>query len=506
MARHVDSSPVAAMLPTAGIQDPAVRAAIDSIQRVLAQRSGDLNPNDEKVWLTRDDVKAEAASVVAQAFGVDAGTYLDKAGFLRKGAATQLIHDLQNYMQGSLAYQILGQAYPGVDLNDMQKRIQQTLKKISQFQKSAFAAIENESKTRQTELESLTEQTSLAISQLEHSTTAAISQQAQTTATALETLTRQVNLSISQMEQNTQSALQTEAETRTLKDRALARAINTLWSTVGGNQAVIEDGALSQAGQNTAEATKWNQVVAAVTDPNTGKVSSTSIRQELNSYADRANSTLNSIYSLRAEVTTAGETVVGGFALAATNGAGSAQGATIDFGVRADKFFIAATSATPNAASQIAMGSAMPFMVLTKTETVYGKQYPPGVYLKRAVIGEATIDSALIADAAITEAKIKDAAITTAKIQDAIITSAKIKDAAITNAKIADGAITRAKISEWLESEAVGPGNIPVLRLNFKTGEIQLNAAIGAQGRLMLNNKGIRLWDQNGTERITIGF
>ena len=516
MAKYIDASRVGAMVPTAGINDPATRLAIESIQNMLAQRSGDLNPNDDKKWLTRDDVQAEAAAVIASAFGIDAGTHLDAAGFLRKGVASNMIADLQAYMQGSLAYQILGQAYPGIDLTEMQSRIQQTLKKISQFQKSAFSAINQESTTRQTALESLTQQTSIAISQLKTDTNAAISQQAKTSATALETLSQQVNLAISQMGQSTLSAVQQETETRSTKDRALARAINTLWASVGGSEAVIEDGSLAQTGVNSAQATKWNQVQAAVTDPNTGKISSTSIRQELNSYADKANSTLNSIYSLRAQVTTAGNTVVGGFSLAATQGAGTNQGPTIDFGVRADKFFIAATAETPNAEAQIAMGNAMPFMVLTKTEMVYGKSYPPGVYMKRAVLGQAVIDSAQIADAAITTAKIKDAAINTAqiadaaidnaKIKDAAINAAKIADAAITNAKIANAAIGSAKIADWLESDATNLLNQKVFRLNMRTGEIQFNGISGGSGRLTIDNNVVRVYDGNGTLRVRLGL
>lgn len=189
-------------------------------------------------------------------------------------------------------------------------------------------------------------------------------------------------------------------------DMALASAVNTIWAAIGGTEAVIEDGSLAAATPNTAEATKWDQVVASVTDPNTGLVNAASIVQELDAYASNADGKFNSTYSVRAQVSVGGQTVVGGFGLSATSGAGSGAGPTIDFGVRADKFFISATSETPDAATQISQGSSIPFMVLTSSQLVNGVWYGPGVYIKKAVIGDATIGSAQIADLAVTNAKI----------------------------------------------------------------------------------------------------
>lgn len=76
-----------------------------------------------------------------------------------------------------------------------------------------------------------------------------------------------------------------------------------------------------------------------------------------------------------------------------------------------------------------------------------------------------------------------------------------MQSAFIGNASIGSG-----KLADWLESDAIGPNGQRVLRLNFRTGEIQLNAAIPGDGRMTLTNQGVRLWDNNGVERITIGF
>ena len=215
-----------------------------------------------------------------------------------------------------------------------------------------------------------------------------------------------VNASISSSFDDASAQIGVEQDVRSNKDNALASAINQIWAQIGGSTAVIQDGALAAVTPSGASATKWTQVVSAVTDPNTGLVNSTSIKQDLNTYANSANNTFNAIYSVRAQVSVGGQTVVGGFGLSATSGAGSAVGATIDFGVRADKFFIAATSATPDGTTQENAGNSIPFMVLTSTQFVNGVLYSPGVFIKQATIGTATIGTAKIADAAITNAKI----------------------------------------------------------------------------------------------------
>lgn len=228
-----------------------------------------------------------------------------------------------------------------------------------------------------------------------------------------------------------------ETKIRTQQDLALASAVNNIWAQIGGTTAVIDDGAMAISVPSAAQATKWTSVVAAVTDPNTGLVNSTSIKQQLTSYANKANGAFNSIYSVRAQLSVSGQTIVGGFGLSASTNLGDINGpdtpgSTIDFGVRADRFFIAATSNTPDAATQIGMGSSIPFMALTTSQIVNGQLYPPGVYIKRAVIGNATIGTAQIDDAAINTAKIGDAQITTAKIGDLAVDTLKIAGNAVT--------------------------------------------------------------------------
>lgn len=107
---------------------------------------------------------------------------------------------------------------------------------------------------------------------------------------------------------------------------------------------------------------------------------------------------LGALYSVRVALTSGGKTVVGGFGLAGTSG-GSA-GATIDFGVRADKFWVGA----PNDGS--GLGDILPFVVNTVAVTVNGVSVPPGVYMDAAYIKNGTITNAKIGNAAIDDAKV----------------------------------------------------------------------------------------------------
>jgi hypothetical protein len=252
-----------------------------------------------------------------------------------------------------------------------------------------------------------------------------------------------------------------------------------MWATIGGSQAVIQDGQYVTSNEIAAVAQKWTQVVASVTDPNTGQVNSASIVQELDAYANSADGTLNSIYTVRTElaggagaitytvtaatptatvnnkgnnvltrtaITPAGSVpvigmnvygpgiqggtvisavngnnvtlskplnrdastasngytfsnqklVAGGFGLAASTGAGSGQAPTIDFGISANRFWIAAPAGSYDPAAEFNISNAFPFIVLTTPTVINGVELPPGAYMKKAFIADASIDTAKI--------------------------------------------------------------------------------------------------------------
>lgn len=129
------------------------------------------------------------------------------------------------------------------------------------------------------------------------------------------------------------AAILSEASTRSNKDNSLAQAINTLWSSIGGSSALIQDGALAAVSPAGVAATKWLQVQAAVTDPDTGQVNGASIKSELNAYASAVNGTLNATWAIRANV----NGVISGVSLMTSSGAGSGPGALSNFAIMADR-------------------------------------------------------------------------------------------------------------------------------------------------------------------------
>ena len=367
---------------TASVADPATRRVLDAVVSAWRTRNGQSDDATDARFITAGEMQGQVESAMVNALSEvlrfpGSGISTNAPPTVRQ--INNLLDNLAAEMRKSLIYQLLETPFGPVQMQQIRERID--------------AAMGDARTMIMREVRVLEEADQVQIEQIE-------------------ALVVRID--------DAEAAITSEATVRSDKDNALAKAINTMWASIGGGTAVIEDGALAAVGPGSAVATKWNQVVAAVTDPNTGEVNSASIKEELNTYASNVDGSLNATYSVRAQISVGGQTVVGGFGLAATAGAGSAQGPTIDFGVRADRFFIAATADTPNAATQIAQGSHIPFMVLTTSQTVNGVVYPPGVYMKKAVIGEATIGTAQIANAAITAAKIGDAQITNAKIANII--------------------------------------------------------------------------------------
>jgi len=136
------------------------------------------------------------------------------------------------------------------------------------------------------------------------------------------------------------SAFTLEQSYRADKDNALASAINTIWASVGGNTALIQDGQLAAVNGTGATATQWNQLQAAVTDPVTNKlISSATINQNM-TIANTAISGLNAQWGVKIDLSTPGKAYVAGVAL---NSAVDANGITSSsFNILADSFAVGA--------------------------------------------------------------------------------------------------------------------------------------------------------------------
>lgn len=140
-----------------------------------------------------------------------------------------------------------------------------------------------------------------------------------------------------------EGAIVEERNTRVSKDNALAQALNTIWASVGGAAALIQDGQLAAVSPAAVAATKWTQLQAAVTDPNTGLVSTSSIKEDLNVYASKVDGTLNSAWGIKSDV----NGFISGLSLMTSAGAGSAPGAgTSEFMIMANRLSLVNPSNT----------------------------------------------------------------------------------------------------------------------------------------------------------------
>lgn len=395
-------SAVQALPALVNIQDPNVRMALQAMQQNWEVRNGNTGNQGER-FIKASEIESLAQQATMKMFGVTKGVPQNPDGSpLSAGQVNNVIDHLANAVAQSFLFQRLGQRIPLLSIPD---KIFGQLDRVQAINEQRFqSVVDRDTATNQ----------------------------------RVDTLAVKVD--------DAQAGISNEEEVRVQKDMAIASAIARIWASIGGDppnnsfSALIQDSQMAAATPAAAQATRFTTLQSAVFDPNTGTNNIASLQQSFNTYVSNVDGKMNTLYTLQTSLSVGGQTVVGGFGLAGSVGGGT--GPTIDFGVRADKFFIAATSSTPDGATQIAQGSTIPFMVITSTQVIGGVTYDPGVYIKNATIANAAIGTAKIADAAITTAKIQDASITTAKIVDAQITTAKIQDLAVSTLKIQGEAVT----------------------------------------------------------------
>lgn len=330
------SNRVQTLPPTLGVKDPDVRAYLDALSNAWDHRNGITDKSSPDRFITAEEFKGLASQAIADTLSSALGTSNPAIGGGR-GAVGDAIAALSDEIKRSLLYQILGTPYADINLSELQQKINLSVDK-------AQALFAQERKSR---------------------------------LTADEALTSQLTIQASQIGQN-QAAITAETQTRVNKDNAIASAVNNIWAAIGGSSAVIQDGQLAQVTPSGSQATKWTQVQSEVIDPNTGQSKVASIRQDFAAFNDQVNNKFGSMYTVRAQVVSGGRTVVGGFGLSALDGP---EGPTIDFGVRADRFWVAGTDGTAD----------IPFIIKG------GK-----VYMKTAFIENATIDTLMLGRNAVT--------------------------------------------------------------------------------------------------------
>lgn len=364
------SSQVTQLPPTISVKDQDTRQFLDALVNMLDLRSGNSDKNSGERFITVNDLQGAVSSRNGLGIGGPgtSGSLSNANQASGSNSIAEIIDALQNSIKQSLLYQFLQTPAELIDLAPIQGRIDLSL----QAAQTGITQV-NTSLTNTTL--SLTNQIDAAVSRI-GATEAGLISEASTRATADTAQTNQLDLAVSRLAL-AEAAITTESSTRVNRDNALASAIKTIWAEIGSDAALIQDEAFAAVSPAAVQASKWLQVQAAVTDPNTGAVNSTSIKQDLNSYANKVDGSLSSIYSVRATVTNDGKTLVGGFGLSVTNGAGSAAGPTFDFGVRADTFWVGALDGTKK----------IPFIVRTSgLARPDGTTTPAGVYIDTAMV------------------------------------------------------------------------------------------------------------------------
>lgn len=241
----------------------------------------------------------------------------------------------------------------------------------------------------------------------------------------------------------------------------LAQQINTVSAEMGGNVAAVRNEIETVASEVEAKAQQTTQAITQLGN------NQAIMQSQLTSVSNQAGATASQVSTLQVQVGTAYSSAQQALSLAANvdgkvtgtwsvkfdvNGYVTGAGLGLDgkggnyssqFIVRADRFAI---GAPVNSAAQW-NDPTVPFIVTTTATTVGGVTYPPGVWIKNAMIADASITNAKIGNAAITNAKIADAAITSAKIANAAIKSAHIEDLSVDSIKIKNGAVSDYAVS-----------------------------------------------------------
>lgn len=403
------SNVVTQLPPTLGIKDPETRSFLDSLVNLMDLRSGNTNAASPEKFVTLGDLSRAINGDSSLYLGTGTGTVtVGSNGTGSTGNANgsmtveEMIRNLEDKIKESLIFQILQTPINYINTDTFKSEIDAALQ-------SAEAGIKSVSKSVQTATESWTLQLDTAISRAGVDSAAGIIEESQTRATNDLAIASEVLRMFATVDDNF-AAYTEKVELTVTRDTALARAVNTLWAAVGGNEALIQDGELASVTPSAVEATKWTQLQAQVIDPNTGQNWTALLYEDYTAYANSVDGTLNSIYSLRTQTSRDGRTVVGGFGIATTNGAGSEAGPEVTFGVAANTFFIASPQSIydeTDEASKIKndVPTEFPFIALS-TRTLYdGVWYEPGVYIKSANIATASVDTLKIGGEAVTKTR-----------------------------------------------------------------------------------------------------
>lgn len=185
----------------------------------------------------------------------------------------------------------------------------------------------------------------------------------------------------------TTGLIHSERQARSTADAAQVSRLDTLEATVNNPTTgvtataaaldVVEATVNNGTSGNTALASRTSTLEATVNTPTSGNNPTFAALQTEASARAALDGSVQALYTLRAEVSSGGRTMIGGFGLSATATAGA--GPRIDFGVRADQFYIGAPAGS-------GIADTFPLVVRTTVTTENGVTIPAGVYIDSAYI------------------------------------------------------------------------------------------------------------------------
>lgn len=311
------------------------------------------------------------------------------------------------------------------------------------------------------------------------------------------------------------AAFAEEITTRASADSALTTSVTSLSSTVSSNfttlSGSITSEATTRAGADTAMASDITTLTASV-GTNSAAISSESTARAA------LDGSVHALYTLRVQTTAGGRTITGGFGLAATSTTGG--GSEIEFGVRADRFYIGA----PTSASGV--GDVLPFVVQTSDEVVNGVTIPKGVYMDAAYIknltamtarlGAAWIDNAMIANLSAAKLTVGDGTVG-GNLKSTTFTSgsagwiirpdgtAEFGFAHIRGTLQAGQVAASYVTTTMLAASAVTAAKISVSSLDAITATIGLLRTASSGARQEIASNYIKVFDSSGVKRVQLG-
>jgi len=379
-------SRITSLPPASAIADPAVREFCEAVFNVVEGRSGNVEGARDERFITYNELGSLVEDEVLDMFGT--GSAISTPGRPRPpGSVEDRMRRITNRIMNSELWRVLGEEFrtltiPNVralvgPLSDGITAINTITTTSSSVAARTLAGLQvsfNDMQAQIVEINTVTADSNSASAQ------------------HLFALTARVG-TVEGDAERIEAGLTTEISARVNNRAALATAINTIWTMFGSeSQAIAQSGDSLQSNAIASQAVKWDQVQAAVTDPDTGRVSSAAILQESRAYANGVENKLEAMYTVRAQVTSGGRTMVGGFGIV-----GGVNDVTaypeFDFGVRADTFWIG----TPSGADI----QRVPFVVITSAPHTAddGVTYNDvGVWMSTAMIASATITYAQIED------------------------------------------------------------------------------------------------------------